>query len=95
MQRLEVSGAVRPIYASLGVKRLNRLLSNVLRFKQGCMGGGGGDGTVNLAVARNRRVATVSGVVLFFLLNTRSLPLLSSFLATFYSAVRSVVKTVR
>jgi len=25
MQRLEVSGAVRPIYGSLGVKRLNRL----------------------------------------------------------------------
>ena len=24
MQRLEVSGAVRPIYGSLGVKRLNR-----------------------------------------------------------------------
>ena len=26
MQRLEVSGAVRPIYGSLGVKRLNYLL---------------------------------------------------------------------
>ena len=26
MQRLEVSGAVRPIYGSLGVKRLNRRL---------------------------------------------------------------------
>jgi len=26
MQRLEVSGAVRPIYGSLGVKRLNRPL---------------------------------------------------------------------
>ena len=25
MQRLEVSGAVRPIYGSLGVKRLNKL----------------------------------------------------------------------
>ena len=25
MQRLEVSGAVRPIYRSLGVKRLNRI----------------------------------------------------------------------
>ena len=27
MQRLEVSGAVRPIYGSLGVKRLNMLVS--------------------------------------------------------------------
>jgi len=27
MQRLEVSGAVRPIYGSLGVKRLNRKTS--------------------------------------------------------------------
>ena len=27
MQRLEVSGAVRPIYGSLGVKRLNTLCS--------------------------------------------------------------------
>jgi len=25
MQRLEVSGAVRPIYGSLGVKRLNKI----------------------------------------------------------------------
>jgi len=38
MQRLEVSGAVRPIYGSLGVKRLNavsqpknKLYSNVLK----------------------------------------------------------------
>jgi len=30
MQRLEVSGAVRPIYGSLGVKRLNR--QNFCRF---------------------------------------------------------------
>jgi len=27
MQRLEVSGAVRPIYGSLGVKRLIKLLA--------------------------------------------------------------------
>jgi len=27
MQRLEVSGAVRPIYGSLGVKRLTHLIS--------------------------------------------------------------------
>jgi len=35
MQRLEVSGAVRPIYGSLGVKRLNYALSwkdNISRF---------------------------------------------------------------
>jgi len=32
MQRLEVSGAVRPIYGSLGVKRLN--LSETQRAKQ-------------------------------------------------------------
>ena len=29
MQRLEVSGAVRPIYGSLGVKRLKRVVSMV------------------------------------------------------------------
>ena len=29
MQRLEVSGAVRPIYGSLGVKRLNTELSPI------------------------------------------------------------------
>ena len=29
MQRLEVSGAVRPIYGSLGVKRLNCTADNV------------------------------------------------------------------
>jgi len=29
MQRLEVSGAVRPIYGSLGVKRLNRSQTTV------------------------------------------------------------------
>ena len=28
MQRLEVSGAVRPIYGSLGVKRLSNKLNN-------------------------------------------------------------------
>jgi len=31
MQRLEVSGAVRLIYVSLGVKRLSQTLKNVLR----------------------------------------------------------------
>jgi len=35
MQRLEVSGAVRPIYGSLGVKRLNSNLVFVLRSKNG------------------------------------------------------------
>ena len=30
MQRLEVSGAVRPIYGSLGVKRLIEILTNTL-----------------------------------------------------------------
>jgi len=30
MQRLEVSGAVRPIYESLGVKRLNPLVDTVI-----------------------------------------------------------------
>ena len=29
MQRLEVSGAVRPIYGSLGVKRLSMAVSKV------------------------------------------------------------------
>ena len=29
MQRLEVSGAVRPIYGSLGVKRLSQMLIEV------------------------------------------------------------------
>ena len=29
MQRLEVSGAVRPIYGSLGVKRLNELKQRI------------------------------------------------------------------
>ena len=31
MQRLEVSGAVRPIYGSLGVKRLNSICCDVVR----------------------------------------------------------------
>ena len=31
MQRLEFSGAVRPIYGSLGVKRLKRLCLFILR----------------------------------------------------------------
>ena len=30
MQRLEVSGAVRPVYGSLGVKRLTRLATVIL-----------------------------------------------------------------
>ena len=33
MQRLEVRGAVRPIYASLGVKRLNQQLINPLKHE--------------------------------------------------------------
>ena len=33
MQRLEVSGAVRPIYVSLGVKRLNRAQNRPLEDK--------------------------------------------------------------
>ena len=32
MQRLEVSGAVRPIYGSLGVKRLKIILKFKLKF---------------------------------------------------------------
>ena len=32
MQRLEVSGAVRPIYGSLGVKRLNYLFVHMLVY---------------------------------------------------------------
>ena len=32
MQRLEVSGAVRPIYGSLGVKRLNLPTPSLTRF---------------------------------------------------------------
>ena len=32
MQRLEVSGAVRPIYGSLGVKRLTVNLTKIVRF---------------------------------------------------------------
>ena len=41
MQRLEVSGAVRPIYGSLGVKRLNNiffvLLSHLTRVRILCV----------------------------------------------------------
>ena len=33
MQRLEVSGAVRPIYGSLGVKRLMHLVGFIIRIK--------------------------------------------------------------
>ena len=36
MQRLEVSGAVRPIYVSLGVKRLNVFVY----MKSSCLSGG-------------------------------------------------------
>ena len=32
MQRLEVSGAVRPIYGSLGVKRLNRFYASFIQL---------------------------------------------------------------
>ena len=32
MQRLEISGAVRSIYGSLGVKRLSRTVYNVERY---------------------------------------------------------------
>jgi len=32
MQRLEVSGAVRPIYVSLGVKRLRKIKCNMCKF---------------------------------------------------------------
>jgi len=32
MQRLEVSGAVRPIYGSLGFKRLSSSLRNLLHY---------------------------------------------------------------
>ena len=35
MQRLEVSGAVRPIYGSLGVKRLIRILITMKNCVQG------------------------------------------------------------
>jgi replication-associated recombination protein RarA len=34
MQRLEVSGAVRPIYGSLGVKRLSEINSKYMRKKK-------------------------------------------------------------
>ena len=33
MQRLEVSGAVRPIYVSLGVKRLKKLKQQRRKFR--------------------------------------------------------------
>ena len=36
MQRLEVSGAVRPIYGSLGVKRLNTRKTSVMPDEVGC-----------------------------------------------------------
>ena len=43
MQRLEVSGAVRPIYESLGVKRLrDRILA--YRGEERCVPGFGGGG---------------------------------------------------
>ena len=34
MQRLEVSGAVRPIYGSLGVKRLTNLMHKILFYSK-------------------------------------------------------------
>jgi hypothetical protein len=37
MQRLEVSGAVRPIYGSLGVKRLNRNMGDTVNVNS-CKG---------------------------------------------------------
>ena len=46
MQRLEVSGAVRPIYGSLGVKRLSCQLSHVSHNKIAstqAINGGGSD----------------------------------------------------
>ena len=37
MQRLEVSGAVRPIYGSLGVKRLTvSAVNNIAHLRQEC-----------------------------------------------------------
>ena len=33
MQRLEVSGVVRPIYGSLGVKRLTNLMHKIFFYK--------------------------------------------------------------
>ena len=38
MQRLEVSGAVRPIYGSLGVKRLNKLIPEYFQFQYTLLG---------------------------------------------------------
>ena len=37
MQRLEVSGAVRPIYGSLGVKQLILIVCVLARFEQGAL----------------------------------------------------------
>ena len=34
MQRLEVSGAIRPIYGSLGVKRLTNLMHKILFYNK-------------------------------------------------------------
>ena len=34
MQRLEVSGAVRPIYGSLGVKRLTNFMNKILFYSK-------------------------------------------------------------
>ena len=34
MQRLEVSGAVRPIYGSLGVKRLTNLMHKIFFYNK-------------------------------------------------------------
>ena len=36
MQRLEVSGSLRPIYGSLGVKRLIYILNRVFHCTVGC-----------------------------------------------------------
>ena len=37
MQRLQVSGAVRPLYGSLGVKRLNSEITNAI-YRQPLLG---------------------------------------------------------
>jgi len=54
MQRLEVSGAVRPLYVSLGVKGLSRVLMSVSRVRRN---------TISLGILLNRQMHKRTDVV--------------------------------
>ena len=55
MKRLEVSGAVRPIYGSLGVKRLTTMFSAVA-----CSARWGPVASIEIEVGVKRRVSLLS-----------------------------------